>query len=158
MEFIDSEFVDFLLLAKRHAYANEEENGETFEALPGSTRHEYRDGDFLYQDLYVGSAYFVGQETVYYQNTPIWSMSYAGGVSPELHRQEDITAIYHFLRAALRNVEIERPYRGPSLFHNKSYVYADESYGSLDSFWGYEAITNRDGVVYALRYNGGFLR
>ncbi|HET8914055.1 MAG TPA: DUF5680 domain-containing protein [Ktedonobacteraceae bacterium] len=158
MAFIDSEFREFLLNAKKNTYASEEENGQSVESLPGSTQHEYREGDFLYQDLYVGSAYFVGQETVLYQGTPIWSMSYAGGTSPALHRQEEVSAIYRFLRSALRNVEAERPYRGPSLFHDESYVYADESYGNIDSFWGYEAITNPDGVVYALRYNGGFLR
>jgi hypothetical protein len=35
--------------------------------VPGSKQLEYRDGEYLYRDIYVGMAYFVGQEVVFHR-------------------------------------------------------------------------------------------
>ncbi len=73
-----SQLVPFLIEAKRHAYAD----GMTARVeplVPGSIQLEYRMGDWLYRDAYVGEEFFAGQEIVYYRNRPWWSMVYAGG-------------------------------------------------------------------------------
>ncbi|MGH7302018.1 MAG: DUF5680 domain-containing protein [Candidatus Rokuibacteriota bacterium] len=46
--------------------------------LAGSKPLEYRDGDYAYRDIYLGMAYFVGQEVISYRDQAVWSMSYAG--------------------------------------------------------------------------------
>jgi len=116
------------------------------------------DGPFLYRDIYAGTAYFVGQEIVYYQGQPAWSMSYDGGVIPEICDRGEIDRIYTFLRMALRKVPAEQPYRGPHLFGDGRYVYENRCQASADCFLGHEIITHNQKKVYELHYRGGFLR
>lgn len=151
-------FLRFLVQAKRHTYAGQGDDATVTPLLPGSRQLEYRNGMFFYRDIYVGVAYFVGQEIVYYQNQPVWSMGYAGGVTPTLSNCNAIGSIYAFLRMALRQVADERPYRGPQLFRDAPYVYTNQSQGTVAAFWGREIITCDEAKVYELHYSGGFLR
>jgi Domain of unknown function (DUF5680) len=150
--------VNFLLRAKRHTYASQGDQATVPPLLPGSKQLEYLDGLFLYRDIYVGMAYFVGQEIVSYQNHPVWSMSYAGGVAPTVTDQAAIRAIYACLRLALRQGTVDQPYRGPAVVREGPFVYTNQSQGSMAAFWGHERITDDTQPVYELRYNGGVLR
>jgi len=148
----------FLVKAKGQTYAAQGDDATLTPLLPGSRQLEYRDGPFLYRDIYFGGAYFVGQETVYYNSSALWAMGYAGGVTSAASRPFDMKRVYDFLRAALRQVVAERPYRGPRTFGQGEYRYRDESQGQFDDFWGVETIMHRDQQVYQLRYSGGLLR
>jgi hypothetical protein len=62
------EFLRFLLEAerletKRRTYAAQGDEATVPPVLLGAKQLEWREGDWLYRDLYVGMAYFVGQET-----------------------------------------------------------------------------------------------
>ena len=74
------ELAAFLLQAKLHTYAAQGDEASVAPLLPGSRQLEYRDGFWFYRDIYFGGERFVGQETVYYDSTPVWAMSYAGGI------------------------------------------------------------------------------
>jgi hypothetical protein len=76
------QFVDFLLEAKRATYAGQGDEATVTPLVPGSKQLEYRDGDYLYRDIYFGMAYFAGQEVVFHREQTVWSMSYARGVMP----------------------------------------------------------------------------
>jgi len=158
MEFSQEAFLAFLPAAKRATYAAQGAAAPVPALLPGARQLEYRDGAFLYRDVYFGGAYFVGQETVYHADVPIWAMSYAGGVAPTITADAEIAAIYAFLRAALLQAPPERPYRGPQTVQDGPYTYADDSAGGLHAFWGRETISHENRTIYALRYSGGFLR
>jgi hypothetical protein len=151
-------FAAFLVKAKSQTYAAQGDDATLTPLLPGSRQLEYRDGPLLYRDIYFGGAYFVGQETVYYNSSALWAMGYAGGVKSGVGRPIDMRQVYDFLRAALRQVAVERPYRGPRTFRQGEYSYCDESQGPFDDFWGVETIAHRDQQVYQLRYSGGLLR
>ena len=148
-------FVTFLLKAKRQTYATQGDEATVMPFLPGSRQLEYREGALLYRDIYFGGAFFVGQETVYEASAPVWAMCYAGGV---ITADASPSAVYAFLRAALRQVTAERPYRGPSQWREGALVYTDDSQGDLAWFWGIETITHRGQSVYQLRYSGGLLQ
>jgi hypothetical protein len=150
--------VSFLLQAKRHTYAGQGDEATVAPLQAGTKQLEYRHGLFCYRDIYVGMAYFVGQEIVSYQDHPVWSMSYAGGVVPAVTDRAAIGAIYAFLRLALRQGTVDQPYRGPALVREDSYVYTNQSEGVLEAFWGYERITGHTQPVYELHYSGGILR
>jgi Domain of unknown function (DUF5680) len=105
--------VNFVLQAKRHTYASQGDEASLPPLLAGTKQLEYRDGLFFYRDIYVGTAYFVGQEIVSHQNHPVRSMSYAGGVVPTVTEQAEIRVIYACLRLALRQSTVDQPYRGP---------------------------------------------
>jgi len=148
-------FVDFLLRAKRATYAGQGDEATETALVPGSKQLEYRDGDYLYRDIYLGMAYFVGQEVVYFRGEPVWSMSYAGGVTSS---DIDSRAIYQFLGLALGHGSEAEPYRGPAEFRDESWAYTNASNGGLHSFWGIEEISRGDAKVYECRYAGGGLR
>jgi uncharacterized protein DUF5680 len=150
-------FTHFLLQAKHHGYASQGDESTVPPLLPGTRQFEYREGEFFYRDIYVGMAYFVGQEIVYHQEEPVWSMSFAGGVLPTDRERTEIRAIYAFLRLALRQGTVDQPYRGPAVLHDGRYTYTNQSHSALGAFRGHERITCDDQTVYELHYSGGFL-
>ena len=50
-------FLEFLLDAKRKTYAGD--SGKKGPVLGGSVQLEFSDSNFLYRDIYFGSAYFI---------------------------------------------------------------------------------------------------
>src|SRR5690242_10179523 len=153
-----NEFVDFLLEAKRATYAGQDDEATVTPLVPGSKQLEYREGDYLYRDMYLGMAYFIGQEVVSHREQAVWSMSDAGGVTPLSRGSSDRRAIYAFLRLALRHGSKDEPYRGPATFTRDVLTYTSSSSGSLDTFWGIEEISREGEQVYECRYAGGLLR
>jgi hypothetical protein len=144
--------VTFLLDAKRAAYASEGGEAVVEPLLPGAHQLEFRAGSFLYRDIYYGGEQFVGQETVFHADQPLWSMGYAGWML------DDAVPLGGFLNEALRHVERDRPFRGPRRYQNGDYSYADESHGAVDRFWGHELIAYQGRSIYELRYQGGLIR
>lgn len=151
----DSQLAEFLVQAKRATYAAQGDDASVTPLLPGSRQLEYQLGEVLYRDIYFGMAYFVGQETVYENGTPIWSMSYAGGMTDP---HADMGGAYNFLQFALRQVESASPFRGPGLIRGDGYQYTSQTNGTLENFWGIERISHNRGIVYELRYHGGRLK
>jgi Domain of unknown function (DUF5680) len=149
------QLADFLVQAKRSTYAAQGDAASVEPLVPASRQLEFRRGDFLYRDIYMGFAYFVGQETVYEGAKPIWAMGYAGGVIGD---GADAIELYDFLRAALRQVETALPFRGPGLLRSSGFQYTNQANGTLDNFWGIERISRAREIMYELRYHGGRLR
>src|SRR5262245_1667616 len=66
----------FIILVKQSTYA-----GGGKGLLPywlGSKDLQLAEGDWAYQDSYLGESDFIGQEIVYYQHEPVWGMNYLG--------------------------------------------------------------------------------
>lgn len=146
------EFVAFLLGAKRVTYASADPGSAIVApTLAGAHQLEYREGAWLYRDVYYGGVHFAGQETVYYQDQPVWSMVYSGGMLDES------ASLGGFLKAALRRVEVARPFRGPESYSEGEYAYTDTSSGTVERFWGVEVITLQGRAIYDLRYSGGVI-
>jgi hypothetical protein len=156
-DLVDS-MLDFLLDAKRATYASQGDNASVRPLMTGSRQLEYRDGPFFYRDIYFGVSFFVGQETVYYNEQPVWSMCYSGGVEPSIVSRDNVRTIYAFLRSALRHVSHEYPFRGPKEYSDGVYTYKNAHVGDLEAFSGEEIIYRGNEVMYSLKYGGGFLR
>lgn len=160
--FTQDELIQFLLRAKRNTYIGQGDEAGVEPALAGSKQLEYAEGPFLYRDVYYGMMTFVGQETVYYEGQPVWSMSYGGAVALTITAETaailQARMIYHFLREALELITPERPYRGPDRYERGEYIYEDRSEGNINYFSGHETIIYQGKQVYDLHYTGGFLR
>lgn len=151
MNFPDG-FVDFLLAAKRSTYAAG--GGTPVPALlPGARQLEFQQGPFFYRDIYFGTNFFAGQEVVYYQKRPLWTMIYAGGPATNANPGET----YTFLRQAMAQVEAGRPFRGPFELRQGDWLYRDHSTGNIERFDGEEMIWLAGVRVYRLFYHGGAL-
>lgn len=152
------EIVKFLLNAKVNTYASQgDEATVKSPLLPGTHQLEYSEGSFLYRDIYTGNAMFAGQEIVSYSAKPVWTMSYAGNIPPDVSK-DDVDALVKLLHKALMRVPAEIPYRGPRHLQDGAYTYSNHPEGQLDSFFGRETITYGDTVLYELRYGGGLVR
>jgi hypothetical protein len=143
--------IAFLLRAKRATYASEGDAASVAPLLPGAKQLDYREGGWLYRDIYFGAMQFTGQEVVYMGDTPVWTMCYNGGML------DPAATLGGFLKEAMRHVSAERPYRGPADYVSGEYRYTDESHGNFDWFWGHEVITLRGQPIYELRYSGGMI-
>ena len=148
----------FLVEAKRNTYASQGDDASVQPLLNGSKQLEYSSGNYSYRDIYYGSAFFIGQETVEFENRPIWSMVYSGGVTIPNADWDIMGPIYNFLRQALRLVDTNSIYRGPNYNESGTYIFKNEYEGTLDCFHGKEMILIGDEKVYELRYNGGIVR
>ena len=61
-----------------------QENGQEIKASrPNSHDFEYVEGDFKYIDTYLGGEQFSGEEGLWKDDIPLWSMNYAGRVLDE---------------------------------------------------------------------------
>jgi hypothetical protein len=151
-------FSRFLVDAKIATYAAQDDSAKVKPALQGSHQLEFRQGGLLYRDIYYGGNYFVGQETVYFNQNPIWAMSYAGGINEGITVAREIAGIYSFLQAALRAVPVEAPYRGPESFKDKKFIYSNRILGKIHRFSGVEMIYFQENPIYQLHYSGGTIK
>ena len=147
----------FLVKAKIVTYASGNDEYAVTPVLAGSHQLEYLDGDLLYRDIYYGGLHFIGMETVFRKEQPFWGMSYYGGVLPDSDDQH-IAGMPPVLKAALCEVPIEAPYRGPKSFQMGDYIYENKIYGDILSFHGTEIIRIQGQAIYRLRYSGGVVK
>ena len=61
------------------------------------------------------------------------------------------------LKAALRDVPLEAPFRGPKFYKFSGYQYENEYQGDLSSFHGTEIIHVNEQIIYRLNYAGGMV-
>jgi hypothetical protein len=152
------QLVKFLLKAKANTYASQGDDATVKSPLLlGTHQLEYSEAPFLYRDIYTGSAMFAGQEIVYCNGKPVWTMSYAGNI-PANVSNSDVEALVKLLHKALMRVPAEIPYRGPLNLRDGAYTYTNHPEGHFDSFFGREIIARGTAVLYELRYGGGLVR
>lgn len=148
----------FLVCAKRETYAAQGDEASVPALLSGSKQLEFSDGRWHYRDVYFGTRCFAGLEVVNLVRSPVWSMSYAGGILPSgyAHRVA-ARLVYRFLRKALREVSEDSPFRGPRSLVENGYAYHNRWNGSIEAFSGEETISRGGVPIYRLRFAGGRL-
>ena len=148
------ELAVFLVKAKAATYASggegQERNGADF-----AKELTFSEGAFRYVDRYYGFSPFSGIEVVWFEDAPIWSMTYYGMITSSAIEP---AAVYRFLREAMMHVGVDRPFRGPQVFEEEAFSYRDRSKGDLGCFSGVEEISYRGEEVYRLMYQGGSVR
>lgn len=142
--------IDFLLEAGRHTYAGKGAELEKSKR-PGSHDLMYEKGKLKYIDSYVGGERFVGEEVVFQDEVPVWSMNYAG-------RTLEHSFSGDFLKEALLLRSVEKPYRGPDIYTNGSYTYHSNVSGNFTWFQGREEIFYGNLKVYECIFHGGIVR
>ena len=142
------ELVDFLCKAKRSTYAAH--GAEVVSSRPNSHDLQYREGDYLYIDTYLGGERFIGEEAIWEGDQPVWSMNYSGRVLGEGFSGD-------FLKEALYQVPAEYPFRGPMIYRNGDYTYHCVVSGDTEWFHGYEEIFLLDKKVMETYFHGGIV-
>ncbi|OIX91969.1 hypothetical protein BFS14_22245 [Serratia fonticola] len=147
------QLAQFIVAAKKATYASQDDNFSQRPLLPGSKYLTFEKPPFFYCDTYFGMSNFAGQEVVYYQDIPIWSMCYRGGVISA----ENTHNIYVFLRKALMSVPLFAPFRGIPFLCEGELQYLNKYVGDIENFSGEEYINQNADLVYRLTYIGGLL-
>jgi len=146
------ELARFLVEAKRNTYAAQ--MGKISSSRKGSKDLGYGKGGYYYLDSYFGEKDFSGQEVVYLDDVPIWSMNYYGRMA----RDDVPPGFIETLREALLGVEEASPYRGCGRHTRGEYAYRCRSDGTVLSFQGRESIELTGQEVYHLLFHGGQIR
>lgn len=151
---------DFLARATLATYAGSGERNQT--AKKGFFDLEYREGDFYYRDSFAGYLASHGQETIWYQDKPVWMCSYAGGMRGSKADDADFAGeTFEFLKLAMRSGERGEGkfrHRGPEVLQNGDWKYLNSRIGDITNFTGYEEIHYQGEKVFEHDYFGGILR
>lgn len=141
--------IAFLLRAKKNGYAAHAP--EQPPSRPASHDIKYEEGSMLYIDTYLGGERFTGEEAVWRDGTPLWSMNFSGRVLSQKFSGE-------FLKEALINVPEEIPFRGPLVHKNGDYSYHCNVSGCFEWFQGHEEIFCESERVYESYFHGGIVK
>lgn len=150
MEIPHNEFVDFLMRAKCSTYAAKGQESDSSRPQSHDLHYEEEDG-WLYIDSYIGSEQFAGEEAVWKDGIPIWSMNYCGRVTGNGFDGD-------FLKEALLRVPQHAPYRGPIEYQDGSFLYCNTYAGEPGWFFGREEIYHSGVSIYECIYHGGMIR
>lgn len=149
----------FVVKAKKTAYAGDgaEVPADKIQT-PGFKELSFTEGKWEYRDSYAGYFLAPGREVVWFQGVPVWMMAYAGGMTSN-HRKDQSFAkqTFTFLKQALSQVSINRPFRGPLHFVDGDYSYSDIFSGTMTEFTGREHILYQGNKVFQQRYIGGLI-
>ena len=143
---MDKNTINFLIRAKKATYAGK--GAETDSSRPNSHDLQYTEGCLKYIDSYLGSAKFTGEEALWKDGIPFWSMNYSGRVTGENFSGD-------FLIEALALVPEEYPFRGPAEYINGDYSYTCSVKGDFHWFSGVEEIHFKNKKIYECVFHGG---
>lgn len=149
INYIDKSIIDFLCRAKKSTYAGK--GPECRPSRPNSHDLEYVEGNLKYIDTYLGGEKFSGEEALWKEDIPIWSMNYIGRVLDERFSGS-------FLKEVLSLVSKENPYRGPVIYQNGQYKYHCIINGEFNWFQGHEEIYFEDIKVFECFFHGGVIK
>lgn len=166
LEFFES-LRGFITGARKNGYAGDGQSVKP-PLVEGSTQHDYRQGDYLYRDIYLsGENNFAGQEIVYQEDKPIWGMVYYGAVDwselENLRVKPAEEEIWNFLKKALleKSDQVRFGAWGVKVFRDWPWDYVEEGKGTKvgpeSDFEGEETIKYNGRRIYKLRYQGGAL-
>ena len=133
---MDKNTVEFLIRAKKATYAGK--GAESAPSRPESHDLAYAEGDLAYIDTYLGGERFAGEEALWKNGKPFWSMNYIGRVTGEGFSGD-------FLKAALLRVPSDKPY-------------TCEVSGSFEWFQGKETISLNGKQIYDCYFHGGTIK
>lgn len=144
----------FVVLAKRATYVGGGERAAASRA--GAHDLTFAEGDWSYRDSYFGGTDFIGQESVWHRDEPVWAMNYYGYITrPELI---DAGRAGATIKAALSDMYAEGRFLGGFEWSGPHGIYRDGSVGDVSHFSGRETISVGDVEAYALDYHGGLIK
>lgn len=144
----------FLIPAKKATYVAG--SAQALSSRPVSHDLPFNEGDWTYRDSYFGGTDFLGQETVWFKDEPVWSMLYYGYIlRPDLIDGERAGQT---IMAALSTEQSHGRLLDNFEWLGPHGVYKISSEGTISHFKGRETIRVNNELAYALDYFGGLVK
>jgi len=144
----------FVVLAKRSTYVGGGEKAES--SRLGSHDLIFADDGWSYRDSYFGGTDFLGQETVWFADEPVWAMNYYGHI---LHADLiDGQRAGATIKEALSQMYAAGRFLGGFDWSGPHGRYVDTSTGDVSHFKGREVIIVAGKEAYAMEYCGGLVK
>lgn len=128
--------------------------------FPGFKELEYKEGPFYYRDSYSGFFASFGQEVVFYENKPVWTQLYGGGMQSEYRADKEFAhQTFDFLKKALSHgekIDSFQP-RGEKNFKDNEWEYSCDWSGDITKFKGDEEIFYKNKLVFTHHFFGGLI-
>lgn len=144
----------FIVAAKAAAYVG---GGRLLKSSrPNSHDIGFERGKRRYLDSYFGGANFLGQETVWQEEQPVWAMNYYGRIL----RADliDANVAGQVIKEALGELYLQGRFLGGFNWRRAAHGYEDENTGNIENFSGTERIIISQVEVYRLDYHGGLIK
>lgn len=135
--------LNFIAQAHKNTYAAPKEIKKQYRCktsfLPDHKDYDFVKGKWRYHDSYAGKLWAPGREIVFFQDKPIWCMSYQGQTKENIS-EKIIEETFQFLKKALRNFDKAKPFRGPKEYSEGDFKYMFQIKGNYKYFVGQERI------------------
>lgn len=146
-----SDTKEFLCQSRIQTYAS----GKKAEVIDGFKVYSIKEGSFEYRDAYTDQhRYFQGQETIFEDGKPIWSMSYRGAAE----EGTDVKAVFGFLQKILKEHSDKVRLPGNQKFADGDWEYRDNCKGTVAEFNGLEEIYSNGKLAHWMKYFGGEIK
>jgi hypothetical protein len=152
MNIVTNELTNFLLTANQKGYAGRK-NGTWIEEKDHSTSINFQAEPWRSHDNYFGGQPYGGRMVVFYNDQPVWIMTYYGWTCGNLPAK----TAYAALQNALLQMPANMPLRGPALYTEGAFCYTNTWSGELERFSGTETITHNGALEYQGSYLGGLV-
>ena len=146
--------LQFLLKARTKTYAGG--GGKVKPLLAGSKQLEYQEENWFYRDIYyTGKGIFMGLETVYKNDKPIWAMSYYGNFK----KISEVELDRILRKALLENWQTTRIWKKVEWKKGDyKYICQPDFKGSIEEMAGIEKIYKQGKDIYTFVYAGGLIK
>lgn len=145
------EAIKFLTSVRTKTYAS----GEEAEIIDGFKTYSIKKGDLEYRDAYTDQErFFQGQETIFKNEKPIWSMSYRGAAE----EGADTGKVFSYLQKVLKEHSDVVRLPGDKEFKDGVWRYEDHCDGTIGEFHGFEEIYQNDKLAHWMKYFGGEIK
>lgn len=142
---------DFLVYARQNTYAS----GMKAEVISGAKSYVIKKDNLEYRDAYIDQEYiFQGQEILFKDEKPIWSMSYRGAAEVGVDTGKIFGVLQKFIKEYSDVVRFGENFQK----EDGEFNYKCNASGDVFEFNGREEIYQNDKLVHWMNYFGGEIK
>lgn len=148
---MDQNVLNFLIKARQSTYAA----GMKPEIINDGNTYVIKGGNLEYRDTYFDQhRYFQGQELIFQDGKPIWSMSYRGAATEDMEPGKVFDVLQKFIKEYADKVRFGENFET----EENGFRYKCIANGEINEFKGREEIYQNGKLAHWMDYFGGIIK
>lgn len=148
---MEEKIKQFIISARQNTYAS----GMKAKIINSGKTYIIKQENLEYHDTYFDQhQYFQGQEVIFENNQPVWSMSYRGAATKEGNPAEIFKILQKFIKKYADIVRFGNEFETDE----GEFKYICLAKGDFSEFGGEEKIYQKDKLVHWMKYLGGIIK